>query len=71
LIQPKKPPLASTGAAAAGAATGAALATGATGVGGGISGNTPLMTGSCLFLILSASLRRVMPTSSCASSIIV
>lgn len=54
------------GAAAAGAGAGAWRG------GAGWSGSTPLMTGSCLALPLSlASRRRVMPTSSSGSSIIV
>jgi hypothetical protein len=76
LIQPKKPvPGAGESAigagtgAATGAATGAGAGAGTTRAGGaGVSGSTPLMSGSCLGLAFS---RRVMPTSSSGSSIIV
>ena len=58
---------------AAGAGAAGNLATGSglgAAIGAGCSGRMPLMTGSCLFFF-SMSPRRVMPTSSVGSSIIV
>ena len=58
-----------TGAALTGATTGAGAGTGFGGaIGAGCSGRMPLITGSALALAFS---RRVMPTSSSGSSIIV
>ena len=72
MTQPKKPPPvtgAEAGAAATGAGAGTTIGAGFGAVtGAGVSGRMPLMTGSCLALVFS---RRVMPTSSSGSSIIV